>query len=55
MHMYISPRKNGYPNVDFLLVTLQGDWLIIFGRCYYEDDSDDITFDIDIVQMGSFQ
>ena len=40
IHMYISPRKNGYPNVDFLVAIFQGDRLIVFGRCYYEDDSE---------------
>ena len=48
------PRKNGYPNMDFLVATLQGDRLIVCGGDYYTDE-DDLPLTTDIVHIGLFQ
>ena len=49
------PTKNGYPNMDFLVATLQGDRLIVCGGDYFVDVEDDDIITTDIVHVGLYQ
>ena len=47
------PRTNGYPVMNFVVATLQGDRLIVCGGDYYTDEDEQLL--TDIVHIGLFQ
>ena len=52
------PDRSGYPNVEFLFATLQGDGLIVCGGDHIEYDSDSnspSSFTTDLVHIGLFK